>query len=54
MTSRNPRRDPRLATAFASFVCAWALLFAVLALSGTERADAASDAPIVAAVQIGR
>jgi len=53
MTSRNPRRDPRFATAFAAFVGAWALLFAALALGGTER-DAAADAPVVAAAHAGR
>ena len=47
MTTHNPR----FATAFATFVCAWAVLFAALALSGTERTDAASAAPVVAAAQ---
>ena len=51
MTAHHPRRDPRYATAFATFVCAWALLFAALALSGTGPADAAEEAPVVAAAQ---
>lgn len=49
MTPCNPRRDPPHATAFATFVCAWALLLAVLALSTAPRAGAPAAAPIVAA-----
>ena len=48
MRSRNLRRDSRLAAVFASFVCGWALLMAVLALSTTPRADAAPAPPVVA------
>jgi hypothetical protein len=52
MTARNSHRHPHFATAFAAFVCAWALLFAALALSGTAPADA--DPAVVAAAQAGR
>ena len=46
---RDLRRDSRFASAFATFVCVWALLMATLALSTTPRADQSPEAPIVAA-----
>jgi hypothetical protein len=49
MRFRNLRRDSCFAAAFASFVCGWALLMAVLALSTTPRAAAGPGAPFVAA-----
>jgi hypothetical protein len=48
MTLQSLRRDPRYAAAFATFVCAWALLTATLALSAAPRADAACAPPPVA------
>ena len=47
MFQHDLRRNPRLATAFSTFVCAWALVMASLALSSTPRADA-TGAPRIA------
>jgi hypothetical protein len=38
------RRSSRLASAFATFVCAWALVMATLALATTPHSESPSEA----------
>jgi hypothetical protein len=51
---RDLRHDPRLASAFATFVCAWALGMATLALATTPHGESPPEARIAFSVEAGR
>ena len=48
---RDHRRDSHYAAAFATLVCAWALLLAALCLAAPVRNDATAPAAVIAAGQ---
>ena len=50
----NVRKDSRLASAFATLVCAWAVALVVLGLGTTARSETAPDAPTVVTANAAR
>jgi hypothetical protein len=49
---RNHRRDSRYAAAFATLICAWALLLVALGLAAPLRDDATAPAATATAVTV--
>ncbi len=45
--ARNVRNDSRLASAFATLVCAWAVALVMLGLSTASRSEAALEVPTI-------
>jgi hypothetical protein len=52
--NRNLRGDARLASAFATLVCAWALALVVLGLATSVGTDPVDPAPVAAATDARR
>jgi hypothetical protein len=48
------RRNQRFASAFATFVCAWALAMAALALATTPHTERPREAPLVLSAEVAR